>query len=118
MVFNGLRRLRQRPAPARKLTPSPRRRRRPLLGLEALEDRTLLSVITWTNPNGGDWGTAANWDLRRLPAAGDDVVIPHFNRPVEVDHSAGADTVHALTTAATLSLLGGSLSVATTVQNT
>src|SRR5262249_61409549 len=43
--------------------------------LENLEDRTLLATITWTNPLGGAWNVAGNWDLGRVPGAGDDVVI-------------------------------------------
>ncbi len=44
-------------------------------GLEALEPRWLLSTIRWINPNGGSWNVPGNWDLNRLPMAGDDVVI-------------------------------------------
>ena len=58
------RRLSARPQPFRRLR------------VEQLEDRTTPATITWTNPASGNWGTAANWDLNRAPAAGDDVVIP------------------------------------------
>lgn len=57
------------------------RRRRPPAGdrfrprLESLERRLLLTTIHWINPNGGSWDVASNWDLNRVPGAGDDVVI-------------------------------------------
>jgi hypothetical protein len=43
--------------------------------LEVLEARALPATIHWANPAGGSWTVAANWDLQRLPAADDDVVI-------------------------------------------
>src|SRR5438309_402415 len=56
--------------------------------LERLEDRTLLTV-TWINPAGGDWDTAANWQddqgSHRLPVSTDDVLI----------NTAGITVVHA-----------------------
>src|SRR6266850_877975 len=34
-------------------------------------------TITWTGGAGTNaWGTPANWNLNRVPGAGDDVVIP------------------------------------------
>ena len=43
--------------------------------LEMLDARLLLTMIHWSNPNGGFWNDAANWDLNRVPGPGDDVVI-------------------------------------------
>src|SRR5262249_55405007 len=42
--------------------------------LEILEDRTVLSKVTWINPQGGDWDTKSNWSTGQLPGVGDDVV--------------------------------------------
>jgi hypothetical protein len=42
---------------------------------ETLEDRTVPSNITFSNPQGGDWGITSNWDLNRLPTAGDTAII-------------------------------------------
>ena len=58
--------------------PNPRRRlsQRRLL-VERLEERRVLAMITWTGAgDGSSWADAANWDLARLPAAGDDASIP------------------------------------------
>ena len=44
--------------------------------LESLEDRTLLSNITWSGSGDGtSWNVAANWIGGQVPGAGDDVVI-------------------------------------------
>ncbi len=43
--------------------------------LETLERRLVLSSVSWTNPNGGDWNTASNWSSDAIPTAADDVTI-------------------------------------------
>lgn len=65
-------------------------------------------TITWDGPNSGVWSTAANWDLRRLPAAGERVCIPGGN---SVTHGSGTTTVAsvALASGATLTVSGGTL---------
>jgi RHS repeat-associated protein len=85
------------------------------LRLEALEDRTLLSVVTWTNPGDGNWALAANWTddqgMHRLPGPADDAVINTAG--ITVTHSSGADSIKSLTTGTnTLTLSGGTLSIA------
>jgi hypothetical protein len=80
--------------------------------LEQLEDRTLLSTITWANPQGGDWSVAGNWDLNRLPGPSDDVVINLSG--ITVTHSTGNDTIHSLTSTNPLMLSGGSLAISAT----
>ncbi len=40
-----------------------------------LEPRRLLAAITWDGGASGDWSVTTNWDLDRLPNAGDDVTI-------------------------------------------
>ena len=42
--------------------------------LEALEPRGVPAIITFTGAVNSSWHTAGNWDLARVPAAGDDVV--------------------------------------------
>src|SRR5262249_34524545 len=79
------------------------------LMLEPLEDRTLLSVINWVNTAGGDWGTASNWDLNRIPIATDDVVINLAG--ITVSHTSGSDTIRSLTSTDVLNLSGGSLTI-------
>ena len=46
------------------------------LKLESLEVRLVPATITWLNPAGGDWNTAANWVGGIAPTAADDAVIP------------------------------------------
>jgi RHS repeat-associated protein len=81
-------------------------------GLEPLEARILLSQVTWLNPAGGDWDTAANWSGGALPGANDDVVINSLNPGAVVTHSLNnTDTVHSITAAAPITLSGGTLSI-------
>jgi hypothetical protein len=89
-----------------------RRCRRPTVGLwlERLEDRTVPSTVTWINPAGGDWDTAANWDANRVPNAGDDALIDIFG--ITVTHSgSNSDVVHSLICNATLDLSVGLLAL-------
>ena len=50
-----------------------RRRSRSLAPwFEGLEERVVMSTITWNTtaaPTGGDWDTPGNWNRRRLPTA-------------------------------------------------
>src|SRR5947207_15833200 len=50
--------------------------------------RALAVTITWTGGAGTNaWGTPANWNLNRVPGAGDDVVIPVMSPHVTVTYS-------------------------------
>ncbi len=42
-------------------------------------------TIVWVGGNGPNWGTAANWDLNRVPQAGDSVIINIASTTVSVD---------------------------------
>jgi hypothetical protein len=89
------------------------------LWLEALEDRTLLSVVHWTGPS-GDWAVAANWTddqgAHRLPGSADDAVINTAG--ITVTHSSGADSIKSLTIGSgTLTLSGGTLSISAAFSN-
>ena len=79
-----------------------------------LEDRTLLTTVSWINPAGGDWDTPSNWSSDALPGPTDDVVIALSG--ITVTHSSTAsDSVNSLTISAsdaTLDLSNGSLSIA------
>jgi len=93
------------------LKPSKRKAGCQLL-LELLEDRTLLSTVTWMNAGGGDWDTPGNWSPARVPLPTDDAVI---NLAVTVTHAtATADAANSLTlgSTSTLTFSSGSLSVA------
>src|SRR5687767_2379962 len=93
----------------RAIRQSERRRYRPRV--EALEGRELPAAIRWTNPAGGSWHVAANWDLNRVPAAGDDVVID-LPGTYLVEHSSSTNTdVNSLTSARRFQLSAGQLRV-------
>ena len=81
--------------------------------LIALEDRTLLSSVSWINPAGGDWDTGSNWNTGSVPGASDDVTI-NLSPGITVTHSQNdADSVGSLTVAGadTLSISNGSLAI-------
>lgn len=81
--------------------------------VDVLEDRTLLSTVTWTAGGSGDWSGANNWtdenSVHRVPGPDDDAVINTAG--ITVTHSTGADAVNSLTSAADFTLSGGSLAV-------
>lgn len=86
------------------------------LRFEPLEERHMLSVVSWTG--GGDgksWSDAANWSGGALPGAAADVVI---NAPTgtTIVHASGDDSINSLTSASAFTLSGGSLTVAHTVE--
>jgi hypothetical protein len=89
--------------------------------LEQLEDRTLLSTISWINPAGGDWDTASNWmddqGVNRLPDSSDNAVI---NQPgsITITHGQGIDSINSLQSNQSLVVSGGTLAVTTTLQDT
>ena len=57
------------------------------LRFESLESRWVPATITWNNAAGGNWSTASNWDLNRVPTNGDDVVIPDLGVAGPESHS-------------------------------
>lgn len=79
-------------------------------------------TITWTGAAGvSSWSNAANWDLNRIPGAGDDVVIPDVDTPaVTFTSSDGTVAIHSLQIAETFRQTGGTLIVETdaALQNT
>jgi hypothetical protein len=86
---------------------------RPRPAVEQLEDRTLLSIVTWVGGT-GDWNTPGNWSGGALPGSADDVQIT--TPGISVTHSTGSHTVKSLTLSPGLLLSGGSLNVTGTVQ--
>ena len=81
------------------------------VGLERLEDRTLLTNVLWDG-GGGDnlWTTAQNWSGDVVPGADDDVTINVGDNPT-VRLNAGDLTVKSLQTSEALVLSGHSLQV-------
>ena len=107
-----------------KLIGQPKRLRHPLLGLEWLEDRTLLATMSWINASGGDWDVLGNWvntnnaSDHHVPTASDDAVINVAG--ITVTHSSAvADSVHSLTSQDAIILSSGSLAIgsASTINN-
>ncbi|MFM2001507.1 MAG: hypothetical protein RI963_933, partial [Planctomycetota bacterium] len=79
---------------------------------ERLEDRRLLAAeIVWVGPNNGAWSQASHWNLGRVPAATDDVVIPSVAGDQNINFSSGTVSVNSITLAERLTLTGGSLQV-------
>src|SRR5262249_50689139 len=76
---------------------------------EEVEDRTLLSTVTWVSNTSGNWSTAANWSTGKVPTSTDDVAIPLAG--ITVTHDAGTDSVKSLVSKANLLLSGGSLTL-------
>ena len=84
---------------------------RPLL--EGLENRTVLSSVTWVGSNGGDWDTATNWSPVGVPTATEDVVISPSSAETIVHGMNQSDSMLSLTTNsnATLNVVQGSLKI-------
>ncbi|MBI5758610.1 MAG: hypothetical protein HZA46_08840, partial [Planctomycetales bacterium] len=83
--------------------------------VERLENRLLLSSVTWDGGgNGTNWSDPLNWDGNVLPTSADDVTINFGSATVQ--HNTGTDTVNSLTTTNPFTLTGGTLSIVTTVQ--
>jgi hypothetical protein len=79
--------------------------------LEPIEGRTLLSSVAWTGGAGtDDWDTPANWSTDSLPGPADDVTIGATATVVHSDDD--SDTINSLTSSGTLSITGGTLSIA------
>jgi hypothetical protein len=81
--------------------------------IEGLEDRVVLSAVTWVGPNGGDWDTAANWSPAGVPNSSDAVVITPSSAETILHGVNQSDSVLSLTTNsnATLELTKGSLNI-------
>ncbi len=61
---------------------------------ERMEERTLLSPVTWTGAAGNnDWDTPDNWSTDSVPGSMDDVTI---NIPADITHASNtADSIWA-----------------------
>src|SRR5947209_1627035 len=88
---------------------SPNRQRHSWLyrpSLELLEERTLLSTLSWINAAGGDWDIPSNWDAGRVPTLTDDALINLAG--ITVTHSTSAsDAVNNLSSLADLDISNG-----------
>src|SRR5208282_481847 len=67
--------------------------------IEGLENRALLSTITWNTtaaPTGGDWDTGANWTGNVIPGPNDIAVISLTSAGTVTHSTATADAVKSL----------------------
>ena len=84
--------------------------------VEGLEDRRVLSTITWDSkdyPSGGSWDIGTNWIGGVVPTSADDVVIDLTSTGRVSLGSSLADAANSVTTnsATTLDVANGSLSL-------
>src|SRR3954451_6553735 len=82
--------------------------------IEGLEERLVLSTITWNSvaqPTGGDWDTASNWTGGVIPTASDTAVINLASSGTVTHATSANDAVISLSTNAltTVSLSNGSI---------
>ncbi|MCA9048199.1 MAG: Ig-like domain-containing protein, partial [Planctomycetaceae bacterium] len=76
-----------------------------------------LADIVWINPNGGSWHDKENWNLDRVPADGDVVLIGDFgSSDIVITYTSGSVELEHLTVAETLNIAGGVLDVNGVVQ--
>jgi len=102
-------------AQPRSLTPRRRPSNRGTLKprLEYLEERIVLSTVSWNGGGGNfDWNTALNWSGDVLPGPSDDVTINLGTNDFTIVYAAGNDAIHSLTSQAALNVAGGELTVA------
>ena len=81
------------------------------LNMDLLEDRILMTTITWNISGSGSWGTASNWMPAQIPGA-NDIAIINTASAATITIAAG-EQVQSLTTASTdtLSITSGGLTV-------
>ncbi|MEZ6090782.1 MAG: hypothetical protein R3C05_22735 [Pirellulaceae bacterium] len=76
--------------------------------VESLEARRLLAGILWNGDGGNNlWHNPDNWDLDRLPTAGDDVTIPASVGTVVFDGDNAS--IDSLNLASSLTIRSGTL---------
>ena len=69
-----------------------------ILALTAFTQWASAAVVSWSNPAGGDWATAGNWNTGTVPTAADDVHIDMAGTyTVSISASVTSVTVNSLT---------------------
>ena len=81
--------------------------------MSQLEERTLLSTITWASDVSGDWDNPSMWTGGVVPGPSDDAVVSFSGITVTHDTSA-SDVIDSVSCAASLDISSGSLSIETT----
>ena len=73
------------------------------------------ATIAWINPNGGNWDEPTNWDTGVVPGSSDQVAISTEGNAT-VTYRQGSTTVQSIVSTVPLSLTGGTINVASTVE--
>ena len=94
----------------------PRRKRFAVGRFESLEERVLLSTVTWVAKGSGNWNIAANWSTGAVPQAGASVVI-NKSSSVTVTLPASTSIGSLSLTGAMMNITGGTLTVSGAVSN-
>jgi hypothetical protein len=76
---------------------------------------TLYTTNSWINSNGGNWSNPSNWSADRVPGQYDNVLIDVPGNPT-IQYDQGTTSINSLVSDDPLSIVGGSLWVANTVQ--
>jgi len=93
-----------------------RRVRSKTLRFERLEDRLLLATVSWITDSDGFWDVASNWSTGTEPGPNDDVMVDRPAGDFTISHRQGSNSIRSLTSTEAVTLSGGRLNVAATVQ--
>ena len=91
---------------------SARRRRGHRIGVETLQQRQLLSTVSWISATNGSWDVAGDWSTGKVPGPSDDVVINVSGATPTVTISTTVESVNSITADDPVVISGGGLTVA------
>ncbi len=86
---------------------------------ELLEDRWMLTAVSWIGGAAGNWDVAANWSNDAIPASAADVTMSTVSSATITIKTGDVESVHSLTIGSmdALSIVGGSLTTALGLSN-
>ncbi len=73
------------------------------------------ATAVWTNPAGGFWDIASNWDTNKVPGAGDDVLID-IAGGATITYRQGTTEVRSIASKNPFTISGGTLAVTQTIR--
>lgn len=76
-----------------------------------LRDNTTNPVLIWSSDAGGNWDTAANWNLNRIPQAGDIVLVDRPTGDYTLTINSGSQFAGRLLSSEDLFITNGSLTL-------
>ena len=83
-----------------------------LLAPLLLASPALAVTITWTGMQSTSWHTPGNWNLNRVPGAGDDVVVPNVATSSINYTSAVTTSINSLSCSEVFNMSAGTLTIA------